>query len=886
MAPSAPRASAERPLQGAVLCFTSVSPEERTQYAEIALQMGAEHKLDLTSDTTHLIVGSTDTMKYKYVAKEREDIKVLRPEWIEAVRDRWMNDRPMNLQELAGKFRVPTLAGLKICITGFEDLLFRAQLQKNVIENGGEYTGDLTKDVTHLIAASAQGKKYEYGMQWQKKVVSLQWYKDSLERGMQLDETLYHPTTPPNEQGLGAWNRKPRSISFTEKRPRDEPAGPEPSRKLRRTASARLGSQNQSLWTDIVGGSEHDETHSSRPDLKAAVSMPDLSKDGLTRGATRVNKAKGDYSNKSNAGFFYNCTFSIYGFDAKKRVHLQNILVQNSGTIIEDLTQMDPDDLARALILVPHDIGKANKTALRLPQATTPIVSEFWLERCMLEKTFIEPHNYTLGQVLMEPAIPGMTDLSVNATGFDGLETMHISKIVKLVGGKYVEVFTASVSILICKGRDVNNEKLQLARHCGIPVVTAEWLYSTIKSRRKAVIKNYLIQDLGKQGSGSRAVAGKSSKQEAAEKEYVEVSTIPIQRKKGHHELEQARGQQIAGKAKVDTGTRTKADGSWVHVHTDPEHSLTTDSGKTSFPSESSGTGSGNDGQRTATGEVSEHSPLQEISSNSPGKKTVGPGSRMPSSGSQIGSCDEVNSLTEPRQTLDDEPTSKGRNQEVMQGAEVGTGSVQAINGAIRELLEQQAKKSQSNNKESDKAGKKGRLVGRALSNLSNSSITSKRCSRASSVDSMNTDGMGSEIVSLQSIKASREMGSGGEKGGFSFMGRAKSTLSGYKPIKYGTEDPHIGNRPDEMDNVGPPMTQLGYEDPEEAVALREKLAESRRKRSKLGQKDDDPKPRAQSKIQRKIQDDDVLVGGAGWGAGRRTRNKPRGAPDQDMTNF
>lgn len=281
--------------------------------------MGAEHKLDLTSDTTHLIVGSTDTMKYKYVAKEREDIKVLRPEWIEAVRDHWMNDRPMNLQELAGKFRVPTLAGLRICITGFEDLLFRAQLQKNVIENGGEYTGDLTKDVTHLIAAGAQGRKYEYGMQWQKKVVSLQWYKDTLERGMQLDESLYHPTTPPNEQGLGAWNRKPKSTSFSSKRPREENAGPEPSRKLRRTASARLGSQNQSLWTDIVGSSGLEETNISRPDLKSVVSMPDLTKDGLiTRGEPRVNKVKGDYSNQSKAGFFHDCTFLIHGFESKK----------------------------------------------------------------------------------------------------------------------------------------------------------------------------------------------------------------------------------------------------------------------------------------------------------------------------------------------------------------------------------------------------------------------------------------------------------------------------------------------------------------------------------------------------------------------------------------
>ena len=83
--------------------------------------MGAEHKLDLTSDVTHLLVGDPQTAKYQYVAREREDVKVLKPEWISAVRDCWMNDQELDMNVLEARYRVPTLAGLKICITGFED---------------------------------------------------------------------------------------------------------------------------------------------------------------------------------------------------------------------------------------------------------------------------------------------------------------------------------------------------------------------------------------------------------------------------------------------------------------------------------------------------------------------------------------------------------------------------------------------------------------------------------------------------------------------------------------------------------------------------------------------------------------------------------------------
>lgn len=92
--------------------------------AEAAIQMGAAHKLDLTSDVTHLIVGDSNTPKYKYVARERADIKVLQLEWVEAVRQAWMQGGDVDLEALEEEYRLPTFAGLKVCLTGFEDCEF------------------------------------------------------------------------------------------------------------------------------------------------------------------------------------------------------------------------------------------------------------------------------------------------------------------------------------------------------------------------------------------------------------------------------------------------------------------------------------------------------------------------------------------------------------------------------------------------------------------------------------------------------------------------------------------------------------------------------------------------------------------------------------------
>ena len=83
--------------------------------------MGAVHKFDLTSDVTHLIVGETDTPKYKFVAKERPDVKCLKASFIEAVRRSWLEGGETDVEALEKEYKLPTFSGLTICVTGFED---------------------------------------------------------------------------------------------------------------------------------------------------------------------------------------------------------------------------------------------------------------------------------------------------------------------------------------------------------------------------------------------------------------------------------------------------------------------------------------------------------------------------------------------------------------------------------------------------------------------------------------------------------------------------------------------------------------------------------------------------------------------------------------------
>jgi hypothetical protein len=106
--------------------------------------MGAVIKLDLTSDVTHLIVGSTDSAKYRYVAKCREDVKVLAPAWLDALRRVWLEgDDEVDVAGLEATHRLPTFFGLKICLTGFDDRTSNTPLRRQSAD-GPQRNSDAT----------------------------------------------------------------------------------------------------------------------------------------------------------------------------------------------------------------------------------------------------------------------------------------------------------------------------------------------------------------------------------------------------------------------------------------------------------------------------------------------------------------------------------------------------------------------------------------------------------------------------------------------------------------------------------------------------------------------------------------------------------------------
>ena len=286
--------------------------------------MGAEHRFDLTADVTHLIVGDIDTPKYKYVAKERPDIVPVLPEWVEAVRASWMEGGETRVDELERRHRLPTFYRLRVCITGFADLDFRKQIEHAVTRHGGEYHGDLKRDVTHLIAAAPDGIKYTYGRSWGLHVVGIEWLQQSLDRGMVLDERLYDPEIEPSARGRGAWTRAAAPPN-PRKRPGGELQRAGSNRKLRRTASAKFDVQTDGMWNDIVRAESQAEAAkpSEWDDGSEQVAEIRLEPESEGTNAGIKEDKKADWGpsklrRKQSRGMFEGRRFWLHGFDERE----------------------------------------------------------------------------------------------------------------------------------------------------------------------------------------------------------------------------------------------------------------------------------------------------------------------------------------------------------------------------------------------------------------------------------------------------------------------------------------------------------------------------------------------------------------------------------------
>ncbi|KAL8916758.1 MAG: hypothetical protein Q9172_006137, partial [Xanthocarpia lactea] len=153
---------------------------------------------------------------------------------------------------------------------------------------------------------------------------------------------------------------------------------------------------------------------------------------------------------------------------------------------------MPPPD--NEFFLVPHDMPKDQLPTI--PENIHPpvVVTDMWIERNLHRKQYITPQANVTNTPFQKFPIPGFDCLTVCSTRFEGVDLLHMSKAVKLMGATYDEDFTPKASVLVCHYVIPGHEKLRHAQHWNIPTVTAEWLWASVGSGELQPFTPYLIQ--------------------------------------------------------------------------------------------------------------------------------------------------------------------------------------------------------------------------------------------------------------------------------------------------------------------------------------------------------------------------------------------------------
>ncbi|GAB7339286.1 hypothetical protein MBLNU457_5940t1 [Dothideomycetes sp. NU457] len=505
-------AQSQHPLRGVVLCGTSLDQDVRAALGDSAQEMGAIHSLDLTSAVTHLLVGNIDTAKYKHVAKARPDIKVLRPEWITAVRDAWIID-DVNLPALTEEYRLPPFYNLNICITGFDDLSQRDAIQKSVDDNGGIYHKDLTKHVSHLVAAKPQGAKYDRAKQWGMKIVSLKWLEESLQRGMTLEERLYDPLMPVEKQGHGAFIRAPLARTSPKRAREDSADGSREGmakRRMRRTASSRLNSDSKGIWAGISQPEQSDSPAPDapwaedgdilRPPSRALEVERSVIGDSFAAKPQTWNRAGEPKAVVSVAvephGLFHNWVCLPCGHEDRIDRTIRKILTDNDATVVEK-----PDGLEHyasnphySIALVLPSRWTAQQKPLPKVPTGTEFVTEMWVERCIIYKTLLAPTDDVLSRSFNGLSKNCFKGQIVASTGLKH-EVKQVAQIVQATGGTYIETLDKKASVLIINPEDADWQKPMYAKKHRIPVVTLAWFLQSLALGSMQRFSDYNIPD-------------------------------------------------------------------------------------------------------------------------------------------------------------------------------------------------------------------------------------------------------------------------------------------------------------------------------------------------------------------------------------------------------
>ncbi|TPX52142.1 hypothetical protein SeMB42_g01638 [Synchytrium endobioticum] len=152
-------------LNGLLFCSTGLPDSSRDEVISKIQLMRGHYNPAFTQDTTHLIAVTTGSNKYK-------------------------SNPNFDVLSIMENYHLPPLEGCVVCVTGFPHEQ-RVEMRAQVETHGGQFSADLVKTCTHLIASAPTGKKHMYALKWNVAVVTSAWLEESVKCRARMNEEEY-----------------------------------------------------------------------------------------------------------------------------------------------------------------------------------------------------------------------------------------------------------------------------------------------------------------------------------------------------------------------------------------------------------------------------------------------------------------------------------------------------------------------------------------------------------------------------------------------------------------------------------------------------------------------------------------------------------------------
>ncbi|XP_045806008.1 DNA topoisomerase 2-binding protein 1-A isoform X2 [Trifolium pratense] len=387
------------PKQGFTCCFamdgvkilaSGFDADEKVKIEELVTEMGGALHTKPSSDLNFVIVKNVLALKYKWALNVLKK-PIVTYEWLKQCSD----EHRVVPQE---SYKVLPFSGLKICVTGISADK-RKEMEKLILQNGGKYSAELTKNCTHLICDAPEGDKYKVAKRWGHiHIVTIKWFDQSIARRACLNEESY-----PVQSGSLSSRKVTRHLTVQHSQEKD--IGKMQSGSFARAADSNMLVSNCAESMDI----DSEATQSQHTSFVSNVSLfvkeadaeapPLQTSNGLNFDGAVANDSESD----DNDLYLAECRISLVGFEASEMRKLVNLVRKGGGSRYMSLN----DKLTHIVIGNPTEMEKKDVRSIAA-LGVVYVVKTSWLEDCDRQKKQVPVLRRHIACDLVLPKVKGV----------------------------------------------------------------------------------------------------------------------------------------------------------------------------------------------------------------------------------------------------------------------------------------------------------------------------------------------------------------------------------------------------------------------------------------------------------------------------------------------